>query len=230
VVKLGNPLTLTLPPDTRVIAYSYDGMLRLSGAIERPGSAYSYAYDAAGNRTIVNVNGQGTIFTYNAANEIANSGWTYDLAGNLLSDGTATSAYDALNRTTAVTAGSQTRTNTYNGDGVLVKQVANSVTTRYTQDLASPLSQILQAQGSTTTDYLYGLDRLAALNGGAKTWYLGDALDSVRRTLTDASAASAPLNYDLWGTPCPNAVRCQPCVVVLVRRQPNIPVRNFNVG
>ena len=56
------------------------------------------------------------------------------------------------------------------GEGVLVTQVANSVTARYTQDLASPLSQVLQAQGSTTTKYPYGLDRLASVAGSARTW------------------------------------------------------------
>jgi RHS repeat-associated protein len=174
---------------------------RLIGAAESPDNTYAYAYDNAGNRTSVQVNGGApTTFTYNAANEVA--GWTYDAAGNLIGDGTASSTYDALNRTTAVTAGSQTRTNRYNGDGVLVTQVANSVTTRYTQDLAAPLTQILQTtQGSTTTNYLYGAARLASLSGSTRTWYAADALGSVRRTLSDTGTPNAPVNYDPWGTP-----------------------------
>ena len=73
---------------------------------------------------------------------------------------------------------------------------SNSVTTRYTQDLAAPLSQILQAQGSTTTKYLYGLDRLAAVAGSARTWYAADALGSVRRTLSDTGTPLGVVTYD----------------------------------
>ena len=46
-----------------------------------------------------------------------------------------------LEMSLTVTAGSQTRSNSYNGDGVLVAQTATGTLTRYTQDLASPLSQ-----------------------------------------------------------------------------------------
>jgi hypothetical protein len=68
--------------------------------------------------------------------------------GNLLADGTTTYAYDALNRLTALGATS----NSYTGDGVLVAQTTGG-TTRSTQDLAAPLSQVLQAAG---TNDLYG--------------------------------------------------------------------------
>ena len=54
-------------------------------------------------------------------------------------------------------------------------------------------------QGSATTHYLYGLDRLASLSG-SRTWYGADALGSVR---ADADRCWTPLgcmNYDPWGT------------------------------
>src|SRR6185295_18273919 len=120
---------------------------RLIGAVETPGNVYTYTYDLAGNRTAVQVNG-GTpaTATYDAADQRV--GWTYDTAGNLTSDGSATYTYDALSRTKAVTitATSQTRQNSYTGDGVLLKQIANGTTTYYIQDLASPLSQVLQTK------------------------------------------------------------------------------------
>jgi hypothetical protein len=37
-------------PGTRTIAYAYDGLLRLTGAVERPGSSFEYLYDKARNR------------------------------------------------------------------------------------------------------------------------------------------------------------------------------------
>jgi RHS repeat-associated protein len=154
----------------------------------------------AGNRTSVQLNG-GTpsITTYNLANQITNSGFSYDNAGNLTNDGTAAYTYDALSRTTA--RGSTTYG--YNGDGTLVSQATGGVTTRYTQDLAAPLSQVLQTQvgAATRTDYIYGLNRLASLNGGVKTWYAADALGSVRRTVADAGVPLGIVNYDPWGTP-----------------------------
>ena len=67
--------------------------------------------------------------------------------------------------------------------------------TVYTQDLASPLSQILN-DGSA--NYIYGLDRLASSAG---TWYLGDALGSVRQTLDASGAVLNTASYDPWGTP-----------------------------
>ena len=139
----------------------------------------------AGNRTSATVNGVTTSQSYNAANQV--SGWTYDAAGNLLSDGTTAYTYDALGRT--LTQGSTSYA--YNGDGVLVQ----AGTTHYTQDLASPLSQVL-TDGSA--NYIYGLDRLASSAG---TWYLGDALGSVRQTLAASGAVLTTASYDPWGTP-----------------------------
>jgi YD repeat-containing protein len=167
----------------------YDGLTRLIGANERPGSVYTYTYDLAGNRTSAQLNG-GTpaTTTYNNANQITNAGFSYDTAGNLTNDGTAAYTYDALNRTTARGGTSYI----YNGDGTLVSQATGGVTTRYTQDLAAPLSQVLQTKvgSATPTDYIYGLNRIASLNGSTKTWYVADALGSVRRTVADNGTAA----------------------------------------
>jgi YD repeat-containing protein len=188
----------TLPQPLRIARYGYDGLQRLTGAQESVTPVYTYTYDLAGNRTAVQLNGgTPTTTTYNAANQITNAGFSYDNAGNLINDGTATYSYDALNRTTA--RGSTTYA--YNGDGTLVSQTASSVTTRYTQDLAAPLTQVLQTKvgSAAQTDYIYGLSRLASLQSGVKTWYVADALGSVRRTVTDAGVPLGVINYDPWG-------------------------------
>ena len=116
-------------------------------------------------------------------------GWTYDAAGNRLSDGTTTATDDALNRRTQHDG---TRYQ-YNADGVLV----SDGTTTYTQDLAAPLSQILN-DGTATYVYGAGSERLRARDG---PWFLGDALGSVRATLNDAGAVVATASYDPWGVP-----------------------------
>ena len=76
---------------------------------------------------------------------------------------------------------------TYDADGVLAAETSGGTTISYTQDLAAPLTQILQTiDGGTTTDHLYGLERLASVAGGTRTWYGSDALGSVRQTLDDS--------------------------------------------
>lgn len=184
--------TATPLTTTRVITYAYDGLQRLIGAVESPGTSYAYGYDLAGNRTGVWLNGTRTVTqTYNAADQV--DGYSYDAAGNLANDGITTYGYDALGR--MITRGSTTYR--YNGDGILIYDG----TTRYTQDLAVPLTQILQTtQGSATTMYLYGLDRLASVAGSMRTWYDSDALGSVRLTLSDSGGVLGILNYDPWGT------------------------------
>jgi RHS repeat-associated protein len=76
-----------------------------------------------------------------------------------------------------------------------VAQTSGSATTRSAQDLASPLSQVLQIG---TTNYLYGMERLAAQTGSARTWYGADALGSVRQALT-ATRGTRASSYDSWG-------------------------------
>jgi len=93
-------VTETLPTQTRIITYTYDGLNRLAGATETPGTTYAYTDDLAGNRTAVRANGALIAnLSYNDANQVI--GWSYDAAGNLLSDGTTTRSYDALNRMVA---------------------------------------------------------------------------------------------------------------------------------
>jgi RHS repeat-associated protein len=186
---------------TRTIAYTYDGLQRLTGAVESLGSSFAYSYDLAGNRTGVTVNGTPLLTnTYDAADQVA--GWTYDGAGNLTSDGVTSYSYDATNDLTATTTTGQSRAYTYNGDGTLVAQTANGITTNYTQDLAGNLTQVLAgAVGLTTTDYLYAEDiaPLAALTGGIRTWYAIDGQGSVRQSLNDTGTVLGIQNYDPFG-------------------------------
>ncbi|GAB4210951.1 MAG: hypothetical protein OHK0022_44930 [Roseiflexaceae bacterium] len=54
-------------------------------------------------------------------------------------------------------SGDQSRNYSYNGNGVLVAETSGDVTTRYAQDLALGLEQVLQIQESgSTTRVVYG--------------------------------------------------------------------------
>ena len=54
-----------------------------------------------------------------------------------------------------------------------------------------------------TANYIYGRDRLTSSAG---TWYLGDALGSVRQTLDASGAVTAAASYDPWGAPQGSAI------------------------
>jgi RHS repeat-associated protein len=186
---------------TRTVGYRHDGLQRLIGAVESPGSSFAYSYDPAGNRTAVSVDGTPTAsYSYDAADQVV--GWGYDAAGNLLSDGATSYSYDALNHLTGTSATGQDSTYVYNGDGTLVSQTTNGTTTSYAQDLAAGQSQILAATtGMTTTNYLYGSDiaPLLALTGSTRTWYGLDGQGSVRQTLDDAANVLGSQSYDPYG-------------------------------
>jgi len=92
-------------------------------------------------------------------------------------------------------------TYTNNGDGVLVSHTLGGTTTHYIQDLAAPLPQVLQVTGGATTTYLYGLDRLAEVRSGQRTWEGHDARGSVRQLLNDQGSAFAIPYYDAWSIP-----------------------------
>jgi YD repeat-containing protein len=189
------------PTSQRTVSYQYDGLGRLTGATETPGSSFAYTYDLSGNRTSVSVNGtQQSSYTYDAADQV--QGWTYDGAGNLTSDGATTYTYDALGRLTATSATGQSRAYAYNGDGTLVSATINGTTTSYAQDLAADTSQILaKLSGSTSVDYLYGSERLAALTGGVRSWYGWDGQGSARQALSDTGNVTGDQSYDPFGQP-----------------------------
>lgn len=128
---------------------------------------HKYTYDAANNVTSVTCGITTTsslrlteVYTYTAGNLLSESRsadgvatyYTYN-DRQQISVMTTTYAYDALNRVTSYLAGAQMRSNHYNGDGVLVAQTSDSTTTRYTHDLATPLSRLL---GDDTSTYVYG--------------------------------------------------------------------------
>lgn len=67
--------------------YSYDKANRLTKATNVNGTTYSYGYDSDGNLTSqAGCSGCSPTLTYNSANQITNSGYAYDGAGNKTAD------------------------------------------------------------------------------------------------------------------------------------------------
>jgi YD repeat-containing protein len=182
-------------------------------------------YDAIGNLTSKtgvgayqygsNLNGTG-VGPYQAR-KVNGATYSYDANGNLTSAGGWTYSWNADNTLAGMTNGSAPESYTYDADGERVVRIAAGVTTvffegvweqtsggtttLYSQDLASPLTQIVQSKAgsATPTDYVYGLNGIALLNGSTTTWYAQDARGSVRRTFNGGSATPLGIvNYDPW--------------------------------
>jgi RHS repeat-associated protein len=99
-----------------VSVYSYDTANRLTKATNVAGHTYDYTYDADGNRTSVKVDGATTqSLSFNSANQITNTGYAYDGAGNLTAAPGATYSYNAAEQTTSATVGGTTSPHVYSG-------------------------------------------------------------------------------------------------------------------
>src|SRR5579875_2529675 len=94
--------------------HNHDYLNRLTSAFATGNSTYNltFSYDRYGNMTCVingNTNGPCPLYSFNSStNRINTSGFTYDAAGDLTSDGTHTYQYDAEDRLAKVDNGSTT--------------------------------------------------------------------------------------------------------------------------
>jgi len=189
--------------DARTIQYVYDQLSRLVDA-DYGDRRYQYTYDRAGNRTqeIMTVGGTPTTtnYTYNGANQIANTGFAYDDNGNLTSDGADVYTWDRANRLTSMGGISYA----YDGLGSRISQTANSIVTRYLLDYQPALVKVLTAiTGPHTTHYVHGPRGILAYenNDGSWAWMAQDGLNSVMMELNDALAVNTMQHYAPYGGP-----------------------------
>jgi RHS Repeat. len=168
-----------------------------------------YTYDTAGNPTSLTTT-RGTATTnrtwaYDAADRLtaectgttpcvpaaANLGWTYDKAGNILTDrdGTKTTSYtdDPAGQTLTAADGTKTLRYTYDGDGNLTADGKRT----YAYDLAGRTTSV--TTGAKTTAYTYDGDgnRDSATTGSAVTgyaWDINSALPTLVKETTGATS------------------------------------------
>ena len=180
---------------TKSELFTYDPWSRLSAAqtsrVDTTAGTWSlqWSYDRLGNRlqqTLVggNVSIVQPNFMINAGtNQITNSGFTYDNAGNLTHDATAAYTYDAANRLTTVNNGSAVATYTYFGP-LRIKKVNGSTTTVYIYSGSRPIAEYVG--GSVSKEYIYaGPMLLATIAGTSITYHHPDHLSN--RAETDAT-------------------------------------------
>jgi len=161
--------------------FTYNTDNRLTSSVITGGSnprTYSYTYDTAGNRLTAVVNGtspSSQTLTYNNANQISTSGYTYDGAGNLIAKpGSITATFN--------TAGQmKTRTATSGGTG--------NTTYTYAGTNQNELTKATTA-GGDQYEFTYGIPDQNGL----------PVIQKVTRT-SGGTAASAYVTHDNTGLP-----------------------------
>lgn len=190
-------------------SYSYDGYGRLlSWNRENHGVNLfqeSYTYDGFGNLLQKGTNS----YSYNAANQIINSGYNYDNNGNLTSDGTYNYSYNAENQLTEVkrvSDNSLLASYTYYHNGLRKSKTVNGITTNFHWDVFNNMVRESNASGQTLALYHYDTSgRVVAMrkNDNCYTYHTnlrGDILVvDYYNYLTGVTTVQAQYDYDPWG-------------------------------
>ena len=215
------PGTLTLPNGVTA-TYSYDNSSELTGIAYAAGATalgnLTYGYNGAGR---LNTMG-GTLgvsglpaplsgASFNANNQLTTFGsqnFNYDKNGNLISDGTNTYVWDALNHLVEIETGSLIKTQTFafsyepfgrRASKTVGSRLSNTVT-NYVYDGFNKTQEVVG--GTTVVSYLnaLGIDSvLSRTAGGLTTSYLANAQGSTAALTNSAGAIQTAYQYDPYG-------------------------------
>jgi RHS repeat-associated protein len=192
----------SIPSGPITINYVYDLLNRVKEANYSNGDYYHYTYDAVGNRLSQTTSISGQVSTINYVYDDANRietvngvSYEYDNNGNLKNDGVNAYEYDSANRLISFSNASTTASYAYNGLNDRLQETVNGVTTTFTMDLNTGLTQAL-SDGTNT--YIYGLGRIAQVNTSTE-YFLGDALGSVRQLANSSGSITYARAYDPYG-------------------------------
>ncbi|MBI2678994.1 MAG: RHS repeat-associated core domain-containing protein [Candidatus Koribacter versatilis] len=188
---------------TKTQNYGYDAVHRLIAASTSDQSAngtwgLGWSYDRFGTMLQQTLTGGVLNSPYSApsqpqltvsatTNRITNTGYAYDAAGNMTSDGTNSFAYDAENRLVNYNSGAATYV--YGPDGLRIKKTVSAAITTYVFSGFTVLAEYTGSTPALSQEYIYAGDSLlASLNSsGTPTYRHMDRLSA--RVETDASGA-----------------------------------------
>ena len=180
--------------------YVYDGMGRLKS--ETIGEdVISYYYDANGNRTLMNNDGNITSYTYDKNNRLLTESangetitYTYDANGNTLSAGEKSYTYDYRGQQICYSDETTYAAYTYNPSGLRsVKTVGGS--TKYFVYNGMQIVFEYEDSISDGTTYYYGLNRTHSSDGDIFIYNAhGDTVQ-----LVNDNAVAASYTYDAFG-------------------------------
>jgi RHS repeat-associated protein len=138
--------------------------------------------------------------TYQVSQTGASKSFTYDLNGNLSSDGTRTYEWDGENRLTAVVSGTRRSEFTYDGNDrrvrIVEKDGATVLTDRRFVLCEGTLCEERDASGSTL---LRRFHRHGVVDGATAYFTTQDHLGSVREITDSSGNLSARYDYDPYG-------------------------------
>ncbi len=183
-------------------SYSYDALNRLTKAEERNSAgmllnSYAYAYDASSNRSSQTVNGVGTTYTHNGADQLTAAGsvtYSYDGNGNETGNSAGRAwTYNVKDQAVSVTPpGGSALSMSYTGTGQFLRVSAGS---------ASYQNSSLGVTRENTTSYTKDDDGLLlSLRSSSGTfYYLLDGLGSVAAVTDGAGTVAASYSYEPFG-------------------------------
>jgi RHS repeat-associated protein len=211
---VGNRLSVT-EANSSAVSYGYDNIYQLTSETRTGTNSYSitYHYDDIGNRTQMVKNGATTNYTYNNDNQLttettgsATVTYSYDLNGNLVSktagSNTTTCSWDWGNRLLSVSEPGGNTAYEYNGDGVRISKTQSGVKTKYINDVAFGLTQVIMETnnaGIVQATYTYGRDLISMNRADANSYYLYDGLGSVKQMTDSNEAVVASYTYNSFG-------------------------------
>jgi RHS repeat-associated protein len=139
--------------------------------VATPTSTVTYAYDLTGNRTNRTINSSSTGFTIAATSNRLTGltgatvrSFTWDAAGHVTSDGTATFTFDNAGRRVTAAIGGQTWSYAYNALGQRVKKAGPAgATTLFAYDGQGHLLGEYTALGAPIREYVWLGDTLVAV-------------------------------------------------------------------
>jgi RHS repeat-associated protein len=194
-----NRRTLLTLPNGVSTTYGYDFASELTSLTYKSGSTtlgtLTYTYDAAGRRTSIGgsyartgLPAAVTSATYNKDNQLTqwrSSALTYDLDGNLTSDGTNTYAWNARNQLASINSGT-TASFVYDG---FARRQAKTVTGASTSFLYDRISPVQELSGTVVTANLVtglAVDEIFSRTDSAGARYF--VLDALRSTIALADS------------------------------------------
>jgi RHS repeat-associated protein len=147
--------------------------------------------------------------TFNAANQVTNSGFTYDGTGNLTADGSGTYSYNGAQQMSKVSNSKGNFDYKYAGTNQVevLQQESNERDYKLvygrTNQVGLPIVEQVQAGDLTAyieNDPVTGEPLMLRSSSGVETLYVYDGLGSPVAMLTDYSAVAYAYTFDPYGT------------------------------
>lgn len=198
--------------------YCYDTSNRLVKMTQSGGTGtnntYAYTYDVRGNRltaTVAGANPSTQSFTYNAANQITTTGYSYDGAGNLTATPTGTFTYNGAEQMITAVVSGTTYHYSYAGasqNEVLTEQLASGSTVQITYGRSdqngNPIIEgykVGSGQAYVENDPVTGAANMLRTSSGIACLYIWDGTGNPIALLTDFQTTSYSYTYDPYGLP-----------------------------